>query len=79
MNEHQLEQLLHMERLQALFQHCQWLELREENIRLRFLALKLQQVLERHGIRIETDLSESTGQLYLPLSNETQPTETETR
>jgi hypothetical protein len=78
-NERQLEQLLHMERLQAFFQHCQWLELREENIRLRFLVLKLQQVLERHEIRIEMNLSESTEQLYLPLSDEVQPTETKTR
>jgi hypothetical protein len=42
MNEKQLEELLHIERLQRFFQYGQWLELREENCRLRGRILELE-------------------------------------
>jgi hypothetical protein len=77
MNESQLEELLHLERLQAFFQQHQLLDLREENCRLREIILALQDNLEEHGIPFEITPPNNLKQLSLPFYDEITTTKIE--
>lgn len=76
-SESRLERLLHLERLQAYFQQCQLLDLREENVRLREIILELQGKLEEHGIPFEIATPNNLKQLSLPFYDEITTTKIE--